>query len=83
MDGYYIEPLGVPDVVINGIAKIENLRSGLVRVWLYSDECLEERSRIIRCKLVFSLEDGIAMNQQAGGAFSQLHRESHPLKVVS
>lgn len=79
----YIEPDDVKDVFVNGIAKVEGLGDGqFVRVWLYTDECLAVRCRVIRVKLVLPLQRAIEMNDEAGGTFRTIHRERHPLRLV-
>jgi hypothetical protein len=79
----YVEPESVVDTVVTGIAKIEDMGDGMVRIWLYADESLTEKFKVIRAKLVFQLDRVVTLNQQAADAFAQLQRARKPkLRVI-
>jgi hypothetical protein len=80
----YVEPESVIDTVVTGIAKIEDMGDGMVRVWLYADESLTEKFKVIRAKLVFQLDRVVILNQQAADAFAVLQKARKPsLRVVN
>ena len=80
----YIEPESVIDTVCTGIAKIEDMGDGMVRVWLYADESLTEKFKVIRAKLVFQLDRVVTLNQQAADAFAVLQKARKPkLRVIA
>ena len=80
----FVEPEGLFDVFVNGIARVESLGDGyLTRVWLFADEHLQEPSKVIRARLVMPIGQALEMNDEAAKAFRQIHRISHPLKIVS
>lgn len=77
------EPDTVKDVFVDGIARIEPIGDGLlVRVWLYTEQRLAERVKVICARLVVPTGKAIDMNGEAARSLLQIHRASNPLKVV-
>jgi hypothetical protein len=79
----YVEPESVVDTMVTGIAKIEDMGDGMVRVWLYANESLTEDFKVIRAKLVFQLDRVIALNHQAGTEFAALKKPRLPMVVAN
>jgi hypothetical protein len=65
----YIEPPGLADAVILGIASITSLGNGLVRVKLFGEENVKEGYRVISARHVLALDMGVAIAGEAGSAF--------------
>jgi hypothetical protein len=70
----FVEPENVVDTVVTGIAKIEDVGDGLVRVWLYANESLTEDYKVIRAKLVFQLDRVVTLNKQAAKQLNTLQK---------
>jgi hypothetical protein len=70
----FVEPESVTDTVVTGIAKIEDMGDGMVRVWLYANESLTEDYKVVRAKLVFQLDRVVTLNKQAARQLSALQK---------
>jgi hypothetical protein len=70
----FIEPENVIDTTITGIAKIEDMGDGMVRVWLFANEHLTEDFKVIRAKLVFQLDRVVTLNKQAAKQLATLQK---------
>jgi hypothetical protein len=68
----YIEPPGLVDAVVLGIASITNLGNGLVRVKLYGEENVKERYRIISSRQVLALEMAVRITNEARSTFTNM-----------
>jgi hypothetical protein len=79
----FIEPIDVHDVFVNGMARVEPLNGGLIRIWLYADEGLAERLKVIRCKLVLPLPIALEISAEYDATIKAIHRQTNPLRLVT
>jgi len=69
----YVEPVPLEDILVTGIARVEDLGTGLLRFWFYSEEHFLSDLRIIRARLVIPAERAFSIHSENGATFKKLY----------
>lgn len=78
----FYEPADVRDTFIEGIAKIEPVSGGLVRIYLFNTEGFSRPIKVIRARLLLGMERAFELNTEHRGLLTALHRDLKGFKVI-